>query len=100
MSWIKIRKSLPAIGMSLLLAGCAGTAPGAIQRGFPAASLDPTNRINCEETENPDRCARNRDLNAINPLADHGFHDAKIWEAREARRDSRRRDRDARNRGD
>ena len=78
---------------SFILASCAGTAPNAAQKGFQPASLNAKQNIECEKTDNIDACARNRDLYAVNPLEDDGFHDTKIHEAREAKRDQKRQER-------
>lgn len=92
---MKLRCSLPSVFITLLaITACAGTAPNAVQRNFPAARLDVENRVNCELTRNRDRCARNRDLNAVKPLADDGFLNAQAQQARETKRDNKRRERE------
>ncbi len=78
-------------GLSVLvLTSCAGTAPNAPQKGYATAHLDADRRIKCEETEDIDACARDRDLNAVDPLEDYGFHEAQVQQAEEARRDRKR----------
>ena len=75
---------------ALMLTACAGTAPNAPQKGYATAHLDAERKLKCELTRDIEACARDRDLNAVDPLEDHGFHEAHYKQAEEAKRDRKR----------
>ena len=79
------------------LSACAGTAPNAVQKGFPKAQLHPLDKPLCRHAEEGEDCTTYREQyrdRAASGLADDGFHETKAWEAyetRKVRREERRR---------
>lgn len=78
---------------ALMLAACAGTAPNAVQKGFPKARLHAGDKPDCRDVAEGEDCRDKRYDPIDGPgsgLADQGFHRAKTWEAHEARRERKR----------
>lgn len=81
-----------AIG-AFMLSACAGTAPNAVQKGFPKARLHADAKPDCRDVAQGEDCTNARFDPIDGPgsgLADQGFNRAKTWEAREAARERRR----------
>jgi len=93
---MKIRRSgqfAAFVSTALVLASCAGTAPNAVQKGFPKARLHAGDKPDCRDVDEGEDCRDKRFDPIDGPgsgLADHGFHRAKTWEAQEARRERKR----------
>lgn len=72
-----------------VVTACAGTAPNAVQKGFPAAKLHPLDKPFCHQAEPGEDCTTLREQyrdRAASGLADDGFIEAKTWEAYETRK--------------
>lgn len=97
-----IRKLTAITGLAfgaIMLGACAGTAPDAVKNGFPQARLHADAKPDCRDVEKGEDCTDHRFQRIDSPgsgLADYGFHDAQVSQAREARRERRRQDRRAR----
>jgi len=89
----RIRKFAALGAAALMLAACAGTAPNAVQKGFPKARLHAGDKPDCRDVDEGEAC-RDKRFDPIDcpgsGLADQGFHAAKTWEAREAIRERKR----------
>lgn len=96
------RKSTAVAGLALsaiMLGACAGMAPDAVKNGFPQARLHADAKPDCRDVAKGEDCIDHRYQRIDAPgtgLADYGFRDAQVSQAREARRERRRQDRRAR----